>query len=97
MTSAYPRYRDSGVEWLGRIPEHWAVGRLGHIASYRTSNVDKKAKVGESPIRLCNYTDVYYRERIRAEVGDFMEATASPPRTRTVQIGGRGRAGHQGL
>ena len=25
MTSAYPRYRDSGVEWLGRIPEHWGL------------------------------------------------------------------------
>ena len=21
----YPRYRDSGVEWLGELPEHWAV------------------------------------------------------------------------
>jgi len=23
----YPRYRPSGVEWLGRVPGHWAVGR----------------------------------------------------------------------
>ena len=22
---AYPRYRDSGVEWLGEVPEHWKV------------------------------------------------------------------------
>ena len=21
----YPRYRDSGVEWLGELPEHWDV------------------------------------------------------------------------
>jgi hypothetical protein len=20
---AYPSYKDSGVEWLGEIPEHW--------------------------------------------------------------------------
>ena len=25
----YPAYRDSGVEWLGRVPEHWEVRRLG--------------------------------------------------------------------
>ena len=25
---AYPEYRESGVEWLGEIPEHWAVNRL---------------------------------------------------------------------
>ena len=25
---AYPEYKESGVEWLGEIPEHWAVNRL---------------------------------------------------------------------
>ncbi|MRI41573.1 restriction endonuclease subunit S [Stenotrophomonas sp. MH181796] len=25
---AYPAYKDSGVEWLGEVPEHWAVNRL---------------------------------------------------------------------
>ena len=24
----YPKYRDSGAEWLGAIPAHWGVGRL---------------------------------------------------------------------
>jgi type I restriction enzyme, S subunit len=24
----YPAYKDSGVEWLGQIPKHWAVSRL---------------------------------------------------------------------
>ena len=33
MTSAYPRYRDSGVEWLGRIPEHWDIRKLDHVLS----------------------------------------------------------------
>ena len=27
----YDRYKDSGVEWLGEIPEHWGLGRLGSI------------------------------------------------------------------
>ena len=26
----YPAYRDSGVEWLGKVPEHWEVRRLKH-------------------------------------------------------------------
>jgi type I restriction enzyme S subunit len=21
----YPAYRDSGVEWIGQVPEHWRV------------------------------------------------------------------------
>lgn len=29
----YPEYKDSGVEWLGEIPEHWEVKRLKHLAA----------------------------------------------------------------
>ncbi len=29
----YAAYKDSGVEWLGEIPEHWEVNRLKFIAS----------------------------------------------------------------
>ncbi len=29
----YPAYRDSGVEWLGRVPEHWAVKPLSRTVS----------------------------------------------------------------
>ncbi|WP_082054399.1 restriction endonuclease subunit S [Methyloterricola oryzae] len=25
----YDSYRDSGVEWLGEVPEHWGISRLG--------------------------------------------------------------------
>ena len=31
----YPRYKDSGVEWLGKIPEKWEVKRLKFLASIR--------------------------------------------------------------
>ncbi len=73
-----PRLRPSGMDWLGHIPAHWEVLRLKYRVSYRTSNVDKKTKEGELPVRLCNYTDVYYGNRIRAGDSSFMEATASP-------------------
>lgn len=29
----YPEYRDSGIEWLGKIPAHWEVGRLKNTVS----------------------------------------------------------------
>jgi restriction endonuclease S subunit len=28
----YPAYKDSGVEWLGKVPEHWDIIRLKHLA-----------------------------------------------------------------
>jgi len=27
----YPKYKDSGVPWLGKVPEHWEVVRLGSL------------------------------------------------------------------
>ena len=29
----YPKYKDSGVEWLGPLPEHWDVKPLKHVAA----------------------------------------------------------------
>lgn len=29
----YPEYKDSGVEWLGRVPAHWRVRRLKYLAT----------------------------------------------------------------
>lgn len=33
----YPAYKDSGVEWIGRVPEHWEVKRLRHVATLNPS------------------------------------------------------------
>ena len=38
----YESYKDSGVEWLGEVPEHWNVERLKHVCEVFPSNIDKK-------------------------------------------------------
>jgi type I restriction enzyme S subunit len=78
---AYSKYKPSGVEWLGAIPEHWQTNRLKVSASYWVSNVDKVAADDEIPVRLCNYTDVYYHDHIRPGMG-LMETTATPEEVR---------------
>ena len=72
----YPKYKDSGVEWLGEVPEHWAVSTLKRMAHLELSNIDKKTVDGQTPVRLCNYVDVYKNELITADL-DFMVASAS--------------------
>jgi len=72
----YPVYKDSGVEWIGEVPEHWEVKRMRHAAAFTNSNVDKKSYSGQDYITLCNYTDVYYNEFITSKI-PFMPATAS--------------------
>jgi len=29
----YARYKESGVEWLGEVPAHWQVARLGDLST----------------------------------------------------------------
>ncbi len=81
----YPEYRDSGVEWLEKIPAHWKVKRLKTIASVHLSNVDKKTVVGQAPVKLCNYVDVYYNDFITARL-KFMDATATPEQVRRFRL-----------
>lgn len=49
---------------------------LRYLAEVRVSNVDKKSVDAEIPVRLCNYTDVYYQDVIDPGT-DFMAATAT--------------------
>ena len=61
----------------GAIPEGWQRRRLGDVAEVAFSGVDKRTVEGEQPVRLCNYTDVFYNRRIRVFM-DLMGATATP-------------------
>ena len=71
----------NGVEWPSAVPAHWDMKRLKYMATYRGSNVDKMMVDGETPVRLCNYTDVYYNDEIGPEMR-LMEATATPQEIR---------------
>jgi type I restriction enzyme S subunit len=72
----YPAMKDSGVPWLGAVPEHWKVQRLRNLTDMRVSNVDKHTKDDEQPVRLCNYVDVYKNDYIRPSMR-LMRATAT--------------------
>lgn len=68
--------RPSGIEWLGEVPEHWEVALIKHVADVRFSGVDKHSHDHETPVHLCNYTDVYKNDRITDNM-DLMRATAT--------------------
>ena len=36
----YPKYKDSGVEWLGEVPEHWQPKRLRFVADLNPSKAE---------------------------------------------------------
>lgn len=61
--------------WWKELPANWRLERLKRIACIRLSGVDKKSVEGEHPVQLCNYTDVYYGDRIHGHL-PLMRATA---------------------
>jgi type I restriction enzyme S subunit len=81
----YPKYKPSGVEWLGEVPEGWKVTKLKFTSAITPSNIDKKSYEDELPISLCNYTDVYYNETITPEI-EFMAATATREQIRKFSL-----------
>jgi type I restriction enzyme S subunit len=42
----YPKYKASGVEWLGEVPEHWSAGRLRHFARRYSGGTPDKTNLG---------------------------------------------------
>ena len=81
----YPIYKDSGVPWLGKVPEGWEIKKVRQIARLITSNVDKKKVSGEIDVRLCNYVDVYKNEIITKDLS-FMKATATNDELRKFRV-----------
>ena len=64
------------VLWVNLLPESWQAKPLRAVSSYTVSNVDKASLDAETPVRLCNYTDVYHNEFIALGL-DFLRATAT--------------------
>ena len=46
----YPEYKDSGVEWLGEVPAHWNISRLGFESWVR-------ARLGWKGLKADEYVD----------------------------------------
>ena len=46
----YEKYKDSGVEWIGAVPDHWAVQPLKRHSRLLTEKTDRR----ENPVALEN-------------------------------------------
>jgi type I restriction enzyme S subunit len=79
----YPKYKDSGVEWLGDVPEHWKVSPLKRLAEFINGNAFKPTEWAESGIPIVriqnlngseefNYIDGEVDERYLVHDGDLL-------------------------
>ena len=48
---AYPAYKDSSVEWIGQVPEHWKIAQIKRISALNP----KKSTLSEEKDSLCTF------------------------------------------
>jgi type I restriction enzyme S subunit len=80
----YPKYKASGVEWLGDVPEHWEVKRLKHNLRLITRKTERR----DHPVGLENIESwsgrfiftqtIFEGEGISFEKGDILFGKLRP-------------------
>ena len=58
---AYPKYKDSGIEWLGEVPEEWSILRSDSVINYVRNQID--------PVTIESDTVFHYSIPIVQETG----------------------------
>ncbi len=57
--------KDSGVEWLGKIPTHWEVRRLASFGSFSKGGNISRGDLSESGNSVILYGDIYTKYEIK--------------------------------
>lgn len=50
----YPAYKDSGVEWIGEVPEHWEVKPICRVSSCNDNSLPENIQ----PDQMLRYVDI---------------------------------------
>ncbi len=70
----YPAYKDSGVSWLGQVPEHWEVKRN---KLFMKEINDRSDDGSEELLTVSQYTGVTRRREKLSEEGELLTNAAS--------------------
>jgi type I restriction enzyme S subunit len=80
----YPKYKSSGVEWLGDVPEEWEVKPLKYAATLRTQkSVGRRKAIGLENIeswsgRFIETESEFEGEGVAVEAGDILFGKLRP-------------------
>lgn len=74
----YPKYKDSGVEWLGEVPEHWDVDRFKwSVESCRNGIWGDEPLQDDNDIPCVRVAD-FDRDRLRVELEEPTVRNVTP-------------------
>ncbi len=77
MNRPYAGYRDSGIEWLGDVPEHWEVTRLKWSVARTVNGVWGSEPDGDNDIACVRVAD-FNRRSLRVNFDDPTMRAISP-------------------
>lgn len=69
--------KDSGIEWIGKVPKHWLIYRLRDISEIKRGTLDKSIKEDEMPVYLVQYTNIYYKREQKITDEDYLPITVT--------------------
>lgn len=78
--------KDSGVEWLGEIPEHWKISPLRHLGQLQ-NGVSKGSDYFGSGYPFINYGDIYNNDIIPSQINGLAQSSLEDRITYSVKKG----------
>lgn len=78
--------RDSGVEWLGEVPEHWEVKRLRYLGTCQ-NGINIGAEYFGSGFPFVSYGDAYKNEVLPEYGSGLVESTEQDRISYSVHVG----------
>lgn len=78
--------KDSGVEWIGEIPEHWRIQRIKYIGATQ-NGISKGGEYFGSGYPFVSYGDVYKNMELPYTVSGLVESTENERANYSVKKG----------
>ena len=66
----YDKYKDSGIEWIGKIPQHWNVERLKKIFTFGKGLSITRENLIEIGIPVISYGQIHSKTNTGTQISD---------------------------
>lgn len=80
------KMKDSGIDWIGEIPEHWEVIPLNYIG-FTQNGISKGGEYFGKGTPFISYSDVYKNETLPQHINGLVEATLNEMLQYSVEKG----------
>lgn len=80
------KMKDSGVEWIGEIPEHWELSKIGYLGRLQ-NGISKSSEEFGFGTPFISYGDVYKNEVLPKNASGLVNATEEDKKLYSVNYG----------